>query len=69
MELIHVWVAAIETPMLEGFSAEGHLTKGNIKRAGKPEEVAYAILFLASEASSYMCGSSLKVDAGWSKWC
>ncbi|GAA6012466.1 hypothetical protein JCM8202_003337 [Rhodotorula sphaerocarpa] len=59
----------IETPMLEGFTAEGHLTRGNIKRAGKPEEVADAILFLASEASSYMSGSTVKVDGGWSKWC
>lgn len=55
--------------MLEGFTAEGHLTRGNIKRAGKPEEVADAILFLASEASSYMSGSTVKVDGGWSKWC
>lgn len=60
---------AIETPMLEGFSAEGHLTKGNIKRAGKPHEVANAVLYLASDASSYVSGTTLKVDGGWSKWC
>ncbi|GAA5952218.1 hypothetical protein JCM8115_003538 [Rhodotorula mucilaginosa] len=59
----------IETPMLEGFSAEGHLTKGNIKRAGKPHEVANAVLYLASDASSYVSGTTLKVDGGWSKWC
>ncbi|GAA5865929.1 hypothetical protein JCM3774_005525 [Rhodotorula dairenensis] len=59
----------IETPMLEGFSAGGHLTKGNIKRAGKPHEVANAVLYLASDASSYVSGTTLKVDGGWSKWC
>ncbi|GAA5986946.1 hypothetical protein JCM10908_000965 [Rhodotorula pacifica] len=59
----------IETPMLEGFTAEGHLTKGNIKRAGKPHEIANAVLYLSSDASSYISGTTLKVDGGWSKWC
>jgi NAD(P)-dependent dehydrogenase (short-subunit alcohol dehydrogenase family) len=35
-------------------------------RFGKPEEVARAALFLASEDSSFTTGSLLFVDGGWS---
>lgn len=35
------------------------------RRIGVPEEVAYAALYLASEASSYVTGQSIFVDGGW----
>jgi 3-oxoacyl-[acyl-carrier protein] reductase len=33
-------------------------------RAGRPEEVAMAVLFLSSPAAAYITGENLVVDAG-----
>lgn len=37
-------------------------------RQGKPEEVANAVAFLASEEASFMTGSEIIVDGGYSAW-
>ncbi|MFC5871303.1 NAD(P)-dependent dehydrogenase, short-chain alcohol dehydrogenase family [Chryseobacterium arachidis] len=36
-----------------------------LKRYGKPEDVAYAVIYLLSEASSWVTGSSLLIDGGF----
>jgi 3-oxoacyl-[acyl-carrier protein] reductase len=36
-----------------------------LRRAGRPEEVASAIVFLASPLASYITGHTLAVDGGW----
>src|SRR5210317_86259 len=57
----------IDTELLEGLSAE-QLDKYKkmvpMKRFGKTEEVAAAVLFLAGEQASYISGSVLEVTGG-----
>jgi len=36
-----------------------------LKRYGKPEEIAYAVIYLLSDASSWVTGSSLIIDGGF----
>lgn len=38
--------------------------KAPMKRMGKPEEIANVVLFLCSEAASYLTGQTIVVDGG-----
>ena len=45
---------------------KNYSNKVPLKRMANSFEIANAVLFLASEASSYITGSTLMVDGGWS---
>lgn len=60
----------IITEMTEGIlkdpkQAEGLLARVPLKRAGKPEEIAGAVVYFASNEASYTTGATLYVDGGW----
>jgi len=44
---------------------QGLLMSIPLKRVGKPEDIAKAVVFLASEDSDYVTGHTLVVDGGW----
>lgn len=54
------------TDFVEEKTTWGGNESGILKRAAKPRELADAILFLASEESSFITGSNIPVDGGTS---
>jgi 3alpha(or 20beta)-hydroxysteroid dehydrogenase len=55
----------IDTPMVAGTSGDAPFYKRlPVSRMGSPEEVAAAVLFLASDEASYIAGAELAIDGG-----
>ncbi|TCM89145.1 NAD(P)-dependent dehydrogenase (short-subunit alcohol dehydrogenase family) [Paenibacillus sp. BK033] len=58
----------IDTPLIQGGSEEARQYLINLHpmgRLGKPEEIAKSVLFLASEDASFITGTTLTVDGGY----
>jgi NAD(P)-dependent dehydrogenase (short-subunit alcohol dehydrogenase family) len=60
----------IVTPMTEARRADPQVYELTVSRIplgryGEPEDVAYGVLYLASDESAYVTGSELVIDGGW----
>ena len=60
----------VETPLTAQIKAnpawyDAYATKGALGRWARPGELAGAVVYLASDASSFVTGSVLAVDGGW----
>lgn len=60
----------VETPLTEQIKSQpdwynAYATKNALGRWAQPSEMVGAAIFLASEASSYVTGTLIPVDAGW----
>jgi len=39
-----------------------------MRRIGRQNEMAGAVVYLASDAATYVTGTSITVDGGWTAW-
>lgn len=61
----------VDTPInnIDSFSEEQKkedIRRYPLGRYGRPEEIAYAIIYLLSDAAAWVTGTSLKIDGGYS---
>jgi 3-oxoacyl-[acyl-carrier protein] reductase len=54
----------IDTTMAAGFDAERIRQMVPVQRAGKPQEVADLVAFLASERAAYITGQTIAINGG-----
>ena len=55
----------MNTPETSKAIREGKAAEIPLKRPGEPEEIAPLIVYLASEACTYMTGEVILIDGGW----
>ncbi|MET8995697.1 SDR family oxidoreductase [Amycolatopsis sp. NPDC004169] len=60
----------VETPLTEQIKQNeawyhAYATKGALGRWAQPEELAGAVVYLSSDAATYVTGTTLMVDGGW----
>jgi 2-keto-3-deoxy-L-fuconate dehydrogenase len=66
----------VHTPFVEGYLARNYAGREDevrqqlharqpLGRMGKPEEIAHAVLYLASDEASFVTGSLQVIDGGW----
>lgn len=59
----------VDTPMIRNAYEQNWLDRVQVdhpmKRMASSDEIAYGVLFLASDEASYMTGSELVIDGGW----
>lgn len=61
--------AMVERAIASGVVSEGlYVGRTPLRRLAEPAEIAEAVLFLASERASFVTGTTLVVDGGWSAY-
>jgi NAD(P)-dependent dehydrogenase (short-subunit alcohol dehydrogenase family) len=55
----------IERTLADGMSEKELVAPQAIQRLGKPEEIAAAVVWLCSDAASFVTGVTMPVDGGW----
>ncbi|NLA75551.1 MAG: glucose 1-dehydrogenase [Deltaproteobacteria bacterium] len=64
---------AMETPMIAGMLND-KVIRETIEKAhpigtlGKPADIAYGVLYLASDESKMVTGAEMVIDGGWTAW-
>jgi NAD(P)-dependent dehydrogenase (short-subunit alcohol dehydrogenase family) len=58
-----MWKGQTGQSLREYYEAE--LKSIPLGRVGKPNDIANAVIFLASDAASYITGQTLSVNGGW----